>query len=88
MTEAQKLARAKRKVEAITGFYIHLGIFAVLLVGLLAINLATDSDWWVHWVLIGWGLGLALHALLAYGRMDDRITHWQLRKIYRLKNQM
>ena len=60
MTEAQKIARAKRQVEFLTGFYIHAGIFATVVAGLFLINLATDSDWWVQWVLIGWGLGLAL----------------------------
>ncbi len=88
MTEAQKIARAKRRVEVLTGFYIHAGVFAVVLAGLFVINMVTESDWWVQWVLIGWGIGLAAHAALAFGGLGDRITQWQMRKIYRLKSQM
>ena len=88
MTEAQKIARAKRQVEVLTGFYIHAGVFAAVLAGLFLINAATGSDWWVQWVAVGWGVGLALHAALVYGGMGDRITNWQMRKIYRMKSQM
>lgn len=88
MTEAQKIARAKQRVEVLTGFYIHAGVFAAVLAGLFVINMVTDSDWWVQWVLIGWGIGLAIHAVLVFGGVGDRITQWQMRKIYRLKSQM
>lgn len=88
MTEAQKIARAKRQVEILTGFYIHATVFAVVMAGLLLINLATGPDWWVQWAAIGWGLGVAFHALLAFGRLGERITAWQMRKIYRMTRQM
>lgn len=88
MSEAQKIAKAKRQVELLTGFYIHAGVFAVMLAGLLLINLVSDSDWWVQWVVLGWGLGVALHALLAFGRLGERIANWQMRKVYRLKSRM
>jgi biotin transporter BioY len=88
LNEAQKIARAKRKVEALTGFYIHAFIFAAVIVGLVALNITSGDPWWVHWVAIGWGLGIALHATLVWGRLGERITAWQLRKVYRLKSQM
>ena len=88
MNEAQKIARARRKVEAITGFYVHAFVFAVVLLGLLAVNLTSTADWWVHWVALGWGLGVALHAALVYGSLSERVTSWQLRKIHRLRSQM
>lgn len=88
MTEAQKIALARRKVEAITGFYIHAGVYAIVLAGLFAVNYFSDADWWVQWVAVGWGLGVALHAALVYGRLNDRVTAWQLRKIHRLRSQM
>lgn len=88
MTEAQKIARARRRVEVLTGFYIHAAIFAVILLGLLALNLATATDWWVQWVAVGWGAGLLLHALLAFGRLGERVAAWQVRKVYQLKSRM
>ena len=88
MTEAQKIERARRQVEVLTGFYIHAAIFAVVLTGLTAVNWFSGSDWWVQWVVVGWGLGLGLHAALVFGGLNERVTAWQLRKIHRLRRQM
>lgn len=88
MSEPQKVTIAKRKVEAITGFYIHAFVFASVLLGLFVHNATLGDEWWVHWVFIGWGLGLALHAGLVWGRISSRITARQLRAVYRVKSQM
>jgi biotin transporter BioY len=87
LSEPQKVAIARRKVEAVTGFYIHAFVFAAVLLGLFVLNATLGDNWWVHWVAIGWGLGLALHAGLVWGRINSRITAWQLRAIYRIKSQ-
>jgi 2TM domain len=42
-------------VAALKGFYIHLVVFALLLMGLLAVNSASGGSWWVVWVFLGWG---------------------------------
>ena len=87
MTEAQKIARAERKVRAITGFYIHGAVFAVVMILLAVLNL-TDPVWWVQWPLFGWGAGLAAHWYAVFGQGAERLQRWQLRKIYELKSQM
>ncbi|MDX2155277.1 MAG: 2TM domain-containing protein [Hyphomicrobiaceae bacterium] len=87
MTEAQKTARAMQRVRALTGLYIHAVVFAVVMTVLFAFNL-TDPEWWVHWPLFGWGVGLAAHAWAVYGRGAEMLQRWQLRKVYELKNQM
>ena len=48
---------------------LHHGIafFAVIL-GLLLFNFYTGRPYWVVWVILGWGAGLALHAWLALRR--------------------
>ena len=38
-----KIARAKRRVAAIKGFYVHLLVFALVLAGLFAINAASGG---------------------------------------------
>jgi len=56
---------AKRRAEAIQGFYIHLLVYAVVNAGLFAINALTrgaDGSWWFYWALAGWGIGLVIHA--------------------------
>ena len=47
LKEQEKLARAKRQVAAIKGFYIHLFVFGVVMATLFAINLAMTDIWWV-----------------------------------------
>ncbi len=88
MNEHEKLDRARRKVEAITGFYIHFAAFVIVLAILFALNVATDPEWWVQWVFIGWGIGVVAHAWVVFGRMPSFITNWQLRKIRAIKDGM
>src|SRR5262249_41868524 len=57
-----KLRRARRRVAAIKGFYLHLLIFVLVMLGLSAINFAVGGPWWVLWGLLGWGVGLLAHA--------------------------
>ena len=94
MTYQDKLARAKQRVEAITGFYIHLGIFVVVMMMLVVIDAMTGPGWWVQWPFLGWGIGILAHAAAVFGtrpqsifgRMQQRITTWQLRKIRELSS--
>jgi hypothetical protein len=49
------------------GFYIHLAAFVVVNVLLVAINLlASPEHLWFPWPLLGWGLGILLHAGLLF----------------------
>ena len=55
---------AKRRAEAIQGFYIHLIVYLVVNAGLFALN-AIQRDgggWWFYWAAAGWGIGLLVHA--------------------------
>lgn len=82
--EAQKLIRARRKVEAITGFYIHAAVYVIVNVGLVLIDLATGPDWWVQWVVAGWGIGVIAHAAVVYGVSHPRVAAWEERKVREL----
>jgi hypothetical protein len=46
----------------------HAVIFAVVIGLLTAFDLYTGEPYWVQWVFVGWGAGLALHAFLALRR--------------------
>jgi 2TM domain len=75
-------------VRAIRGFYIHASIFAVVIALLIVINAGSGSGWWVQWPLIGWGIGLACHALGVYGLPSGlrRLNaDWEARKIAELR---
>jgi 2TM domain len=90
VNEHEKTAKAAQQVEAITGFYIHLVVFALVMTLLLVVNWVTleDGIWWVQWPFLGWGLGVALHAWAVYGTTPNFIAKWQLRKIKELKDKM
>ena len=56
--------RAKKRVEAKFGFYIHLAVYIAVSIVLIGINLSTSTQYlWFLWPLIGWGIGLSFHAL-------------------------
>jgi fatty acid desaturase len=82
-----KLMKARRQVAAIKGFYIHLFIFVLVMLGLGAINFAVGRPWWVLWVLLGWGIGVLAHALTVFGRASKRIADWEERKIRQLMSE-
>ena len=89
MNEHEKAAKAAQQVEAITGFYIHLVVFVLVIALLFVVNrVATPELWWVQWPFLGWGIGVGAHALVVFGSMPNAITNWQLRKIKQLKDRM
>jgi len=56
--------RAKERVEARRGFFIHLSVYIFVCGALAAINLTTSSaHLWFQWPLLGWGMGVLFHAL-------------------------
>lgn len=88
MTSDPKYIEAKRYVEAVKSFYIHLCIFICVMTGLIAVNVLTKTEWWVQWPLLGWGLGLAGHAIGVFLPVRIFGREWEERKIQqRMANQ-
>jgi hypothetical protein len=83
-TDPAKFEQAKRRLAAIKGFYIHLAVFALVLTGLLVVNLAAGGEWWVHWVVLGWGIGVLAHAIAVFGRASRMVAEWERRKLRQL----
>jgi hypothetical protein len=77
----ERLARARRRVVALKGFYIHLLVFALVVAVLAVVNLATGRPWWVLWVVLGWGIGVLVHALTVFGQTSRAIAAWENRKM-------
>ena len=80
-TEQDKFVAAKTHVAALKGFYIHLIVFAAVMTGLIAADYADGGTWWVQWPLIGWGIGLAGHAYMAFSAGSHAVSDWEKRKI-------
>jgi hypothetical protein len=69
--QQHRYERARARVQAIKGFYIHASVFVVVNIGLFVINALTSGlasgVWWFYWPLLGWGIGLGAHALGVFG---------------------
>jgi len=80
--------KAKKRVEALREFYVQLTVYVVINLLLFTINmLTTPQSLWFFWPLLGWGIGLALHALLVFGGGHWFGADWEERKINELMQQ-
>ena len=67
MENQEAYQKAKKRVEAKIVFYIHLAVYVGVNILLIVINLTTSSQYlWFKWPLMGWGIGLFFHALVAF----------------------
>jgi formate hydrogenlyase subunit 3/multisubunit Na+/H+ antiporter MnhD subunit len=81
-TDDETYRRAKARVEALKGFYTHLGIYIIINLMLFTINYLTSPGiWWFYWVTIFWGIGLFWHgaSVLLHNRIFSR--SWEEKKI-------
>lgn len=73
--------RARKRVEELRGFYMHLLTYLIINLGLFLIDVLTPGGPWFYWPLIGWGVVVLLHGinvLLAGSLFSER---WQERKV-------
>lgn len=83
MDEQARYEEAKKRVLEIKGFYQHLVSYLIINAALLVINLLTSPQYlWFLWPLVGWGIGLAFHALSVFGGLWGK--SWEERKIKEL----
>ena len=79
---------AKKRVEALKGFYTHLTVYVLVNLLLFTINMLTSpGSLWFYWPLMGWGIAVALHALRVFGFGRRFGPEWEERKINELMEQ-
>lgn len=76
--------RARKRVEDIRGYYIHLMIYAVVNAGLFLIDALTGGGWWFYWPLLGWGIGVGAHTVSMIASSSRFGPRWEERKIREL----
>ena len=82
-TKETKYLKARERVEALRGFYIHLTVYVIVNLGLFIINMMTSPETlWFIWPLMGWGIAIALHALRVF--VERPGSSWEEKKIAEL----
>ncbi len=87
--QQQRYDRAHARVQAVKGFYVHATAYVLVNVALFVINLLVGGGWWFYWPLLGWGIGLGVHALsvFGFGGGGPWGQAWEERKIRELMDQ-
>jgi len=82
MEDLEKYKKAKQRLEELKGLYIHAIIYVIINLGMIIMNLvSTPEQYWFYWPLIGWGIGLTIHALGVYSKGKIFGANWEDRKI-------
>ncbi len=85
--EEQKYIRAKKKVKAIKGFYIHFMVYLMVNGFILLSRALSDGSWELFWewqsysTMIFWGIGIAFHAFGVFGMDIVLGKSWEDNKI-------
>ena len=80
MDEQARYQEAKKRVEEIKGFYYHLVSYILVNTFLVVINLLTSPEYlWFIWPIIGWSIGLVIHAFSVFSNLWGK--SWEERKI-------
>ncbi|WP_417428033.1 2TM domain-containing protein [Halpernia sp.] len=82
-SENSAYERAAKRVKELKGFYGNLISYCLVIPFLIFVNLYTAPDYqWFWWPMLGWGIGLASHALQVFGISKD----WEERQIQKILN--
>lgn len=72
---------ALKQVRRLRRFYRHLIIYILVMVLLTVINLLTSSHVWVIWAALGWGIGLASHAIKVFSPWRLFDDEWERKEV-------
>lgn len=61
--------RARRRVGRKLGLFVHAAIYVLVNAGLVTVNALTGEPHWARFPLLGWGLGLGIHALVTFAAL-------------------
>ena len=83
----ERYLKAQKRVEDLKGFYGNLTSYVLVNIGLVILNLVTSpNELWFIYPLLGWGLGVALHAMSVFNYMPFLNRDWEEQKIRELMN--
>ena len=82
--EEKRYLKAKERVDAIKGFYGNLTSYLLVIPFLWWLNFRTTDFLWAFFPTLGWGFGLTMHAMEAFGYNPLWGKRWQEKKIKEL----
>ena len=83
--QEQKYLKAKEQVNKIKGFYANLVMYCIVIPFLIYINLTYSPHFhWFWFSALGWGMGLAFHAMDAFKYNPFLGKGWEDKKIKEL----
>ncbi len=77
----KRYEKAKERMEAVKGFYGNLMAYCIVIPILTVVNYRTTSFAWVLFPAIGWGFGVAMHAMEAFGYNPILGKEWEEKKM-------
>lgn len=80
----KRYLKAKERVKAIKEFYSHLTSYCIVIPFLWWLNFRTTDFLWAIFPTLGWGFGLLVHGMEAYGYNPLWGKRWEERKIREL----
>jgi hypothetical protein len=79
----RKYIKAKERVDELKKFYSNLAAYIVVIAFLAGVNYY-GNQWeypWFLWAAVGWGIGVAFHAMKAFQVNPMFNKDWEERKI-------
>jgi hypothetical protein len=85
MNEQMKEENARKRVQELKEFYQHLLTYLLVNAFLFVLNMLTSPHHlWFFWPLMGWGIGIAIHAATVFGVNRFWGENWEERKVKEL----
>ncbi|KOS08115.1 histidine kinase [Flavobacterium akiainvivens] len=87
-TESVAYKKAKDKIKEIKGFYYNLACFCIVIPVLIYINLRYLPEFhWFWFSIAGWGTGVIIQGMFAFGWVPFLGKDWETRKINQIMEQ-
>ncbi len=86
-TQEERYLKAKERVKKLKGFYTHLSVYIIVNTALLLLIYSGYDIKINFWKLgsfytpLGWGIGLAIHALIVFGPNSVFLKRWEEKKL-------
>ncbi len=80
----KRYERAKKHVEDLKGFYVHFSIYLIMVPVFIYLNIQSTGFPWALFPIVGWGFGIAGHAMEVFNYNPLLGKDWEERKIREL----